>query len=83
MKLKEYTKALAQIYKGILPLLKPKAHCVINVNDLWENNHRYPTHSHIITAMEELDTSLEISLYGTKEAGKQGGYFGWPSNYIL
>jgi len=44
MKLKEYIEALAEIYKGILPLLKPKAHCVINVNDLWENNRRYPTH---------------------------------------
>jgi len=58
MKLKEYTKALAQIYKGILPLLKPKAHCVINVNDLWKNNHRHSTHSHIITAMEEVGYEL-------------------------
>lgn len=39
MMLKEYIKGLREIYKGILPLLKPKAHCVINVNDLWENNH--------------------------------------------
>ncbi|MEW6103208.1 MAG: DNA methyltransferase [bacterium] len=31
MKLKEYTDALAEIYKGILSLLKPKAHCVLKI----------------------------------------------------
>jgi DNA modification methylase len=83
MKLKEYTKALAQIYKGILPLLKPKAHCVINVNDLWENNHRYPTHSHIITAMEEVGYELRnIIIWDKRKLVNKVGIFGWPSNYI-
>ena len=47
----------------------------------WENNHRYP-HSHIITAMEEVGYELRNIIIWDKEAGKQGGYFGWPSNYI-
>lgn len=83
MRLKEYIFALAQIYKGILPLLKPKAHCVINVNDLWENNHRYPTHSYIIDAMENVGYELRnIIIWDKRNLVNKVGIFGWPSNYI-
>ena len=44
----EYAKNIQSIYEGILPLMKPKAHCVINVNDVWENNKRYATHIYIV-----------------------------------
>lgn len=40
MEPKKYARALGKIYKGILPLLKPKAHCVINLTDLWWENKR-------------------------------------------
>jgi DNA modification methylase len=83
MRLKEYIDALAEIYKGILPLLKPKAHCVINVNDLWENNHRYPTHSYIIEAMEKVSYELRnIIIWDKRNLVNKVGIFGWPSNYI-
>ncbi len=83
MKLKEYIDALAEIYKGILPLLKPKAHCVININDLWENNHRYPTHSYIIEAMEKVGYELRnIIIWDKRNLVNKIGIFGWPSNYI-
>ena len=83
MKLKEYVDALAEIYKGILPLLKPKAHCVINVNDLWENNHRYPTHSYIIESMEKVGYELRnIIIWDKRNLVNKVGIFGWPSNYI-
>ncbi len=83
MKLKEYINALAEIYKRILPLLKPKAHCVINVNDLWENNRRYPTHSYIIKAMEEIGYELRnIIIWDKRNLVNKVGIFGWPSNYI-
>jgi len=83
MKLKEYINALAEIYKRILPLLKPKAHCVINVNDLWENNQRYPTHSYIIKAMEEIGYELRnIIIWDKRNLVNKVGIFGWPSNYI-
>jgi hypothetical protein len=32
----QYAKALEEVYSGILPLMRPKAHCIINVNDVWE-----------------------------------------------
>ena len=83
MRLKEYIDTLAEIYKGILPLLKPKAHCVININDLWENNHRYPTHSYIIEAMEKVGYELRnIIIWDKRNLVNRVGIFGWPSNYI-
>jgi len=83
MKLKEYINTLAEIYKGILPLLKPKAHCVINVNDLWENNRRYPTHSYIIEAMGKVGYELRnIIIWDKRNLVNKVGIFGWPSNYI-
>lgn len=83
MKIEKYVEALAQIYKGILPLLKPKAHCVINVNDLWENNHRYPTHAYIIEAMEKVGYELRnIIIWDKRNLVNRVGIFGWPNNYI-
>jgi len=83
MKLEKYIDVLAEIYKGILPLLKPKAHCVININDLWENNHRYPTHSYIIEAMEKIGYELRnIIIWDKRNLVNKVGIFGWPSNYI-
>lgn len=83
MKLEEYVDALAEIYKGILPFLKPKAHCVINVNDLWENNHRYPTHIYIIESMEKIGYELRnIIIWDKRNLVNKVGIYGWPSNYI-
>lgn len=83
MKPKPYAKALAEIYEQILPLLKPKAHCVININDLWENNHRYPTHSYIIEEMEKVGYELRnIIIWDKRNLVNRVGIFGWPSNYI-
>jgi DNA modification methylase len=83
MKIKDYIEALSEIYKGILPLLKPKAHCVINVNDLWENNRRYPLHSYIIEAMEKIGYELRnIIIWDKRNLVNNVGIFGYPSNYI-
>jgi DNA modification methylase len=83
MKPKEYAETLSEIYKGILPLLKPKAHCVINVNDLWENNHRYPIHSYIIEALEKVGYELRnIIIWDKRNLVNKVGIFGWPNNYI-
>lgn len=83
MKIEDYINALAEIYRGILPILKPKAHCVININDLWENNHRYPTHSYIIEAMENVGYELRnIIIWDKRNLVNRVGIYGWPSNYI-
>lgn len=83
MKPKKYAKALAEIYKGILPLLKPRAHCVINLNDLWENNRRFPTHSYVIEEMEKVGYELRnIIIWDKRNLVNKVGIYGWPSNYI-
>jgi len=83
MRPKEYAEKLGEIYKGILPLLKPKAHCVININDLWENNHRYPTHSYVIDVMEKIGYELRnIIIWDKRKLVNKVGIFGWPNNYI-
>ena len=83
MKPEQYANALAEIYKGMLPLLKTRAHCVININDLWENNHRYPTHSYIIEAMTKVGYELRnIIIWDKRNLVNKVGIFGWPSNYI-
>jgi DNA modification methylase len=83
MEIKEYINELTKIYKKILPLLKPKAHCVINVNDLWEDNHRYPTHAYIIEAIEKVGYELRnIIIWDKRNLVNKVGIFGWPSNYI-
>ena len=83
MKMNEYIEALVEIYKGILPFLKPKAHCVINVNDLWENNCRYPTHSFIIEGMEKIGYQLRnIIIWDKRNLVNKVGIYGWPNNFI-
>ncbi len=83
MKLEKFINALSEIYRGILPLLKPKAHCVININDLWENNERFPTHSYVIEAMGKLGYELRnIIIWDKRNLVNKVGIFGWPSNYI-
>ncbi len=83
MEMPRYVEALAEIYKGILPLLKPKAHCVINVNDLWQNNKRTLIHKHIIDALESVGYELRnIIIWDKRNLVNKVGIFGWPNNYI-
>ncbi len=44
MSLKDYTSAMGKIFRLLLPLLKPKGHCVINVPDMWWENERITIH---------------------------------------
>jgi len=63
--------------------LKPKAHCVINVNDLWWENKRISVHVHVIQAMERAGYELRnIIIWDRRNLVNEVGIFGWPSNYI-
>jgi len=78
-----FSKALGEIYRGILPLLKPKAHCVIDINDLWWENKRYPTHAHVIEALTEVGYELRnVLIWDRRNLVNRVGIFGWPNNYI-
>lgn len=51
MPLEEYTKAVEDIFEGLLTLLRPKAHCVINVPDMRWDDWRITIH---VALIEEL-----------------------------
>ena len=78
-----FSKALGEIYRAILPLLKPKAHCVINLNDLWWENKRIPTHIYVVEALTEVGYELRnILIWDRRNLINRVGIFGWPNNYI-
>ena len=83
MEIESYTKAMGDIYEQLFPLLKPKAHCVINVPDMWWENKRITIH---VSLIEELRTRgyelRNIIIWDRTNIVNSIGIFGWPSNYI-
>jgi len=83
MEPKRFAEELGKIYEKILPLLKSKAHCIINITDLWWENKRIPLHIYVIEAMEKAGYELRNTIIWDKRNLINGaGIFGWPSNYI-
>jgi len=83
METEAYIEALGEIYKGILPLLRPKAHCVINITDLWWENKRVPIHIYTVQAMEKVGYELRNTIiWDRRNLVNRAGIFGWPNNYI-
>lgn len=83
MKPSEYANALQEIYKGIFPLMREKAHCVINVTDLWWKNQRIKIHIYVIEALEKAGFELRnIIVWDRRNLINRVGIFGWPNNYI-
>jgi len=83
MPLEEYTNAMGDIYKALLPLLKPKGHCVINVPDMWWQNQRITIHVSLIQELRNRGYELRnIIIWDRTNIVNRIGIFGWPSNYI-
>lgn len=87
MEPRKYAQTLGEIYKGILPLMKPKAHSIINVTDLWWKDGKYgkriPVHLYVIEEMEKAGYELRnIIIWDRRDLVNKVGIFGWPSNYI-
>ena len=82
-KLKSYTRAMGDIFEGLLPLLKEKAHCVINVPDMWWENQRITIHVSLIEELRKRGYELRNVIIWDRTNVVNGiGIFGWPSNYI-
>ena len=83
MESKKFAEEIGKIYEKILPLLKPKGHCVINITDLWLENKRTPLHMYIIESLEKVGYELRnIIIWDRRNLINGAGIFGWPSNYI-
>ena len=79
----DYTQSMGEIFGGLLPLLKPKAHCVINVPDMWWENQRITIHVALIEELRKRGYELRnIIIWDRTNIVNAVGIFGWPSNYI-
>ena len=83
MALDEYTNEMGDIFESLLPLLKPKAHCVINVPDMWWENTRVTIHVSLIEELRRRGYELRnVVIWDRTNLVNKIGIFGWPSNYI-
>jgi DNA modification methylase len=83
MDLDSYAHAIGDIFETLLPLLRPKAHCLINVPDMWWENKRITIHLSLIEEMRKRGYELRnIIIWDRTNIVNAIGIFGWPSNYI-
>lgn len=83
MQLNVYTEAIGNIFESLLPLLRPKAHCVVNVPDMWWENERITIHVSLIEELRGRGYELRnIIIWDRTNIVNRIGIFGWPSNYI-
>ena len=79
----DYVRSMGDIFESLLPLLKPKGHCVINVPDMWWENERITIHVSLINELRTRGYELRIIIIWDRTNVVNGiGIFGWPSNYI-
>jgi DNA modification methylase len=83
MPLKEYTEKMGDIFEQLLPIMRSKTHCVINVPDMWWENHRVTIHVSLIEELRRRGYELRnVIIWDRTNLVNQIGIFGWPSNYI-
>jgi DNA modification methylase len=83
MELDAYTEQMGTIFETLLPLLRPKGHCVINVPDMWWENQRITIHVSLIEELRRRGYELRnIIIWDRTNIVNRIGIFGWPSNYI-
>jgi DNA modification methylase len=81
--LSEYQEAMAQIFQGLLPLLRSQGHCLIDVPDMWQDNQRVTIHMAVVDALRQVGYELRnIIIWDRTNIVNRIGIFGWPSNYI-
>lgn len=83
LELEKYTEQMGEVFESLLPKLKPKGHCVINVPDMWWEDQRITIH---VSLIEELRTRgyelRNVVIWDRTNIVNRIGIFGWPSNYI-
>lgn len=83
MSIEHYTSAMGDIFESLLPVLRPKGHCVINVPDMWWENQRITIHVSLIQELRKRGYELRnVIIWDRTNLVNQIGIFGWPSNYI-
>lgn len=83
LSVEEYRREMASIFAGLLPLLKQRAHCVVNVPDMWWEDRRVTIHIAVVEALQSVGYELRnVIIWDRTNIVNNIGIFGWPSNYI-
>ena len=82
-----YEKEMTDIYRRLLPILKPKGHNVINIGNNWwadvKYGRRVPLEIVVYRAMTAAGYELRnVIIWDKRNLVNKTGIFGWPSNYI-
>ncbi len=81
--LEHYGGAMEEIFRGILPMVRPRGHCVVNVPDMWWEGRRLTIHVTVIEALRRAGWELRNTIiWDRTNIVNRIGIFGWPSNYI-
>ena len=79
----KWAETMGDIYEDLLPLLKEKGHCVINVPDMWWENQRITLHIALVEELRKRGYELRNTIiWDRRNIVNNIGIFGWPSNYI-
>jgi DNA modification methylase len=83
MNVEKYSDTLGKIFSRILPFLKPRGHCVINIADYWWKGKRVPIHIKVIETLQKVGYELRNTIiWDRRNIVNKVGIFGWPSNFI-
>jgi len=83
LSLEAYCAEMAAIFESLLPLLKPGAHCVIDIPDMWWEDQRITLHIGLVEALRSVGYELRnVIIWDRTNIVNRIGIFGWPSNYI-
>ncbi len=83
MGLEDYARAIGDVFEGAAPLLAPRAHCVVNVPDMWWEGSRVTIHVSVVEELRRRGYELRnIVIWDKTNLVNRKGIFGWPSNYI-
>lgn len=79
----EYGEAMGEIFAGLLPSLRPGAHCVIDVPDMWWDDQRITIHTVLIDSLRRAGYEFRNTvIWDRTNIVNRIGIFGWPNNYI-
>lgn len=77
MPLEEYTQAMGDIFEALFSLLRPRAHCVINVPDIWWEDKRITIHVALVEELRKRGYELRnIIIWDRTNIVNQVGIFG-------
>lgn len=80
----DYCQAMANVFAGLLPALRPGGHCVVNVPDIWWEDKRIALHVGVVEALTAVGYEFRNTVIWDKtNLVNRMGIFGWPRNYIV